>query len=92
MYVILLVIDMYINLKNKIFLLGLEIFLYNIVIVNCNIIVGIVVISLIIMFVLWYICWIIRIFIYICEEMILMIDFDSFIVFFLIIIFVIYKI
>lgn len=92
MYVILLVIDMYINLKNKIFWLCLEIFLYNIVIVNCNIIVGIVVISLIIMFVLWYICWIIRIFIYICEEMILMIDFDSFIVFFLIIIFVIYKI
>lgn len=52
MYVILLVIDMYINLKNKIFWLCLEIFLYNIVIVNCNIIVGIVVISLIVMFVL----------------------------------------
>lgn len=91
MYVILLVIDMYINLKNKIFLLGLEIFLYNIVIVNCNIIVGIVVISLIVMFVLWYICWKIRIFIYNCEEMILVVDFDSFIVFFLIIIFVIYE-
>lgn len=91
MYVILLVIDMYINLKNKIFLLGLEIFLYNICIVNCNIIVGIVVISLIVMFVLWYICWKIRIFIYNCEEMILVVDFDSFIVFFLIIIFVIYE-
>lgn len=91
MYVILLVIDMYINLKNKIFWLCLEIFLYNIVIVN-NIIVGIFVISLIVMFVLWYICWKIRIFIYSCEEMILMVDFDSFIVFFLIIIFVIYEI
>lgn len=42
---------MYINLKNKIFWLCLEIFLYNIVIVN-NIIVGIFVISLIVMFVL----------------------------------------
>lgn len=82
---------MYINLKNKIFWLCLEIFLYNIVIVN-NIIVGIFVISLIVMFVLWYICWMIRIFIYSCKEMILMIDFDSFIVFFLIIIFVIYII
>lgn len=92
MYATLPVIDMYTNSKNKTFWLCLETFLYNTAIVNCNTIVGIAATSLIIMSASRYIRRITRTFIYICEEMTPMIDSDSFIVFFLIIIFAIYKI
>lgn len=91
MYATLPVIDMYTNSKNKTFSLGLETFLYNTAIVNCNTIVGIAATSLIVMSASRYIRRKTRTFIYNCEEMTPVVDSDSFIVFFLIIIFAIYE-
>lgn len=92
MYATLPVIDMYTNSKNKTFWLCLETFLYNTAIVNCNTIVGIAATSLIVMSASRYIRQMTRTFIYSCKEMTPMVDSDSFIVFFLIIIFAIYII
>lgn len=93
MYATLPVINMYMytNSKNKTFWACLETFLYNTAIVN-NTIVGISATSLIVMSASRYIRRMTRTFIYSCKEMTPMIDSDSFIVFFLIIIFAIYII
>lgn len=92
MYATLPVIDMYTNSKNKSLWLSLETFLYNSAIVNCNSIVGIAATSLIVMSASRYIRRMIRTFIYGCKEMTPVVDSDCFIVFFLIIIFSMYKI
>lgn len=92
MYATLPVIDMYTNSKNKSLWLSLETFLYNSAIVNCNSIVGIAATSLIVMSASRYIRRMIRTFIYGCKEMTPVVHSDCFIVFFLIIIFSMYKI